>query len=118
MENTPRGADTCCALFEIFHRGYLDGDTSGIATVRQWCVFLCADREKFVRNIATAVGISKGAAVRAIDALAAEGLVEREMNAADRRSPFIRVTAKGARVIASVRKRLDAILGRQMDNRR
>nr|WP_175576146.1 MarR family transcriptional regulator [Novacetimonas hansenii] len=71
-----------------------------------------------MRNIAKVVGISKGAAVRAIDALAAEGLVERVTNAADRRSPYIRVTPKGSRLIASARKRLDAVFRRQMDNRR
>jgi DNA-binding MarR family transcriptional regulator len=54
-----------------------------------------------VRGLAAGLGLGKPAVVRALDAMAADGLVRRVPDPADRRSVFLERTAQGAERLAS-----------------
>jgi DNA-binding MarR family transcriptional regulator len=54
-------------------------------------------------------GMSKSTLTGVLDRLAAEGLVERTLNAKDRRSFLVTTTAKGRRAGAALRKILEAL---------
>ena len=60
-------------------------------------------------ELAAAVGLDGSSLVRLLDALAAQGLVERQAHASDRRIKLVRLTAAGKRTANDIRKRLAAI---------
>ena len=60
-------------------------------------------------KLAAAVGLDGSSLVRLLDALVAQGLVERQAHASDRRGKRGHLTPAGRRTAASIRKRLAAI---------
>ena len=55
------------------------------------------------------MGLDGSSLVRLLDALAAQGLVERQAHASDRRVKLVHLTAAGKRTANGIRKRLAAI---------
>lgn len=60
-------------------------------------------------ELASAVGLDGSSLVRLLDALVAQGLIERQAHASDRRIKLVHLTAAGRRTAGSIRKRLAAI---------
>ena len=61
------------------------------------------------KELAESVGLDGSSLVRLLDALAAQGLVERQAHASDRRIKLVHLTAAGKRTANGIRKRLAAI---------
>lgn len=60
-------------------------------------------------ELAAAVGLDGSSLVRLLDMLVAQGLIERQPHATDRRVKLIFLTAAGRRTVTSIRKRLTVI---------
>ncbi len=62
-----------------------------------------SDGEMNIKQLATVLKITSGAATQHVGALESLGAVERVMSEADRREVFIRVTDKGKSMVAAIR---------------
>lgn len=60
-------------------------------------------------ELAAAVGLDGSSLVRLLDALVAQGLVERQAHASDRRIKLVHLTTAGKRTARSIQQRLAAI---------
>jgi MarR family transcriptional regulator for hemolysin len=60
-------------------------------------------------ELAAAVGLDGSSLVRLLDMLVAQGLVERQVHASDRRIKLVHLTPEGKRTAAGIRKRIAAI---------
>lgn len=60
-------------------------------------------------DLAAAVGLDGSSLVRLLDALVAQGLIERQPHTSDRRVKLVHLTDAGRRTAAGIRKRLAAI---------
>lgn len=60
-------------------------------------------------ELAAAVGLDGSSLVRLLDMLVAQGLIERQAHASDRRIKLVHLTAAGRRTVAGIRKRLTSI---------
>jgi DNA-binding MarR family transcriptional regulator len=68
-----------------------------------------------VLDIVHEVGITVGAASKAVDRLEAAGWCRRRVNEQDRRSSLLAVTPAGARLIAAARPTFEAALAERLD---
>lgn len=60
-------------------------------------------------ELAAAVGLDSSSLVRLLDMLVAQGLIERQAHASDRRIKLVHLTPEGRRTASGIRKRLAAI---------
>ena len=76
--------------------------TVGQTQARWQVLSVVSDGDWKVSSAARRLGVSRQAVQRVADAMTAEGLVRYEGDPADRRAPFVRLTAAGAETLATI----------------
>ncbi|MFW2829251.1 MarR family winged helix-turn-helix transcriptional regulator [Sphingomonas sp. ID0503] len=103
------------ALYPLARRWHAAADEAlgglGIKSAAAWCLVHLARLGPDVRQVdlAEAIGITEPSLARTVQLVIADGLVERSVDPADRRSSPLRLTAKGMELAAVAEERLAAL---------
>lgn len=86
-------------------------------TPSQYSALVSIDQCQPVRlgDLAAAEGVSAPTVTKVVNLLEVAGLVEREVDASDRRSSFVRLTAAGTATLSKIRTERTAFLRQRLD---